>query len=72
MSHIRRPAAALLPGLIVMSISGCYQAAPPPPATAAPPPAAGEPREGYWDREHHRWWHEHRWHECDEHEPHCR
>lgn len=25
-----------------------------------------EPREGYYDRDHHRWYHEHRWHDCDE------
>ncbi len=28
-------------------------------------------REGYYDREHHRWWAEHRWHECEEHDVHC-
>jgi len=31
-----------------------------------------EPREGYYDHEHARWYHEHRWHECGEHEDHCR
>jgi hypothetical protein len=30
-----------------------------------------EPREGYYDHPHHRWYHEHRWHECEEHEEHC-
>jgi hypothetical protein len=70
MLRMRRDVAGLLTGLALMSISGCYQAAPP--APGAPPSAADEPREGYWDREHHRWWHEHTWHECDEHEPHCR
>jgi hypothetical protein len=25
-----------------------------------------EPREGYWDRDHHRYYHEHVWHECTE------
>jgi hypothetical protein len=24
-----------------------------------------EPREGYYDSDHHRWWHEHGWHDCD-------
>ena len=24
-----------------------------------------EPREGYYDHEHNRWYHEHSWHECD-------
>ena len=31
-----------------------------------------EPREGYWDRDHHRWYHDHAWHECGEGDPHCR
>jgi hypothetical protein len=33
---------------------------------------ADEPHEGYYDREHHRWWHEHEWRECREEEEHCR
>ena len=31
-----------------------------------------EPREGYWDRDQHRWYHEHSWHECGEGDVHCR
>jgi hypothetical protein len=31
-----------------------------------------EPREGYWDRDHHRWYHEHAWHDCVENDEHCR
>jgi hypothetical protein len=31
-----------------------------------------EPREGYWDHDHHRWYHEHTWHECVENDAHCR
>ena len=30
-----------------------------------------EPREGFYDRDHHRWYHEHAWHECAEHDEHC-
>jgi hypothetical protein len=30
-----------------------------------------EPREGYYDHEHHRWYHEHGWVVCDEREAHC-
>ena len=30
-----------------------------------------EPREGYWDRDHHRWYHDHAWHDCVEHDAHC-
>jgi len=31
-----------------------------------------EPREGYWDRDHHRWYHEHGWVACGENDWHCR
>ena len=30
------------------------------------------PREGYYDREHHRYWHERAWHDCAEHGEFCR
>jgi len=30
------------------------------------------PREGFYDRDHHRWWHEHAWHECGDRDEHCR
>jgi hypothetical protein len=30
-----------------------------------------EPTEGYYDRDHHRWYHEHAWHECGAGDPHC-
>jgi hypothetical protein len=29
-------------------------------------------RDGYYDREHNRYYHEHSWHECLEHDPYCR
>jgi hypothetical protein len=29
------------------------------------------PREGYYDRDHHRYWHEHAWVACEEHDGHC-
>jgi hypothetical protein len=28
--------------------------------------------EGYWDREHNRYWHENGWHDCGGGDPHCR
>lgn len=31
-----------------------------------------EPREGFYDRDHHRWYHEHQWRDCGEHDEHCR
>jgi hypothetical protein len=31
-----------------------------------------EPREGYYDRDHHRYYREHTWHECEEHGEYCR
>ena len=30
------------------------------------------PREGYYDSDHHRYYHEHAWHECGEHDNYCR
>ncbi len=30
-----------------------------------------EPREGYYDREHTRYYHEHKWHECGERNDFC-
>jgi hypothetical protein len=29
------------------------------------------PREGYYDHEHHRWYHEHSWVACEERDIHC-
>lgn len=29
------------------------------------------PREGYYDHDHHRYYHEHAWHECAEHDDYC-
>jgi hypothetical protein len=29
-------------------------------------------REGYYDRDHHRYYHEHEWRDCGEHDDHCR
>ena len=31
-----------------------------------------EPRESYYDHDHHRYYHEHAWHECGDHDDHCR
>jgi hypothetical protein len=31
-----------------------------------------EPREGYYDRDHARWYHEHHWHDCGDRDDHCR
>ena len=31
-----------------------------------------EYHEGYYDPDHHRYYHEHRWHECGEHDNYCR
>ncbi|HWW29377.1 MAG TPA: hypothetical protein VNY80_05130 [Steroidobacteraceae bacterium] len=29
------------------------------------------PAEGYYDRDHHRYYHEREWHECGDHDGHC-
>jgi hypothetical protein len=31
-----------------------------------------EPREGYWDRDHNRYYQDHGWHGCDAENNHCR
>lgn len=47
---------SFLLGLITLtSLSGCIV----------------EPREGYYDHNHHRWYHEHRWRDCDDRDDHC-
>ena len=33
--------------------------------------APAGPREGYYDRAHHRYWHDHGWHDCHEHDAYC-
>ncbi len=30
------------------------------------------PREGFYDRDHHRYYHEHEWHDCGDRDEHCR
>jgi len=30
-----------------------------------------QPTEGYYDRDHHRWYHENAWVMCDDRDPHC-
>ncbi len=30
-----------------------------------------EPREGYYDHDHHRYYREHNWHDCGDHDDHC-
>jgi len=31
-----------------------------------------EPRNDYYDRDHHRYYHDHGWHECGDHNDYCR
>lgn len=42
--------------LVALFLSGCVIA----------------PHEGYYDRDHHRYWHDHHWHRCLERDVHCR
>jgi hypothetical protein len=46
----------ILAGLIALA-SGCIVA---------------EPREGYYDHDHHRYYREHTWHECTARDDYCR
>lgn len=45
----------LVLGLILLASSGCVV----------------EPREGFYDHDHHRWYHEHGWVNCHERDEHC-
>ena len=45
----------LLSTVVLLTTSGCIV----------------ETREGYYDRAHHRYWHDRAWHECVEHDEHC-
>ena len=47
---------SFLLGLTLFGLSGCI---------------VEEPREGYYDHEHHRWYHEHHWHDCGDRDEHC-
>ena len=49
---------SLLLGLVIVNTSGCVV-------------ATREPHEGYYDHEHHRYYHEHEWRVCVEHDEHC-
>jgi hypothetical protein len=51
MEKVRVFLSSLLLGVIVANLAGCVVA---------------EPHEGYYDHDHHRWYHEHAWHGCDE------
>lgn len=57
MHRIRRLAqASFLFGLTLMSVACLVE----------------EPREGYYDRDHARWYHEHHWYTCHDGDEHCR
>jgi len=57
MSKLRVFLSSILLGVMVMNLAGCVVA---------------EPREGYYDHDHHRYWHEHGWHNCGpDHDEHC-
>jgi hypothetical protein len=57
MSHVQNIIkGSILAGLVAMA-SGCIVA---------------EPREGYYDHDHHRYYREHTWHECHERDEYCR
>jgi hypothetical protein len=56
MINQRLTVGSCLLALAMMFVSGCVLA----------------PREGYYDRGHHRYYHDHAWHRCVEHDEHCR
>jgi hypothetical protein len=50
MAKLRVFMGSFLLGLMVLNLAGCVV----------------EPREGYYDHDHNRWYHEHHWHGCEE------
>jgi hypothetical protein len=56
MGKMRILIGSFLLGITLFNLSGCIV----------------EPREGYYDHHHHRWYHEHRWRDCDDRDDHCR
>ena len=64
LNPLTRPASRIVLGGLLVGLlaftSGCIVA-----------PRDGY-REGYYDRDHHRWWHEGGWRDCGERDEHCR
>ena len=56
MGKIRILIGSALLGLTIFNLSGCIVA---------------EPREGYYDHDHHRYYHEHHWRDCQERDERC-
>jgi len=56
MTKLRIFMGSLLLGLTLFNLSGCI---------------VEEPREGYYDHHHHRWYHEHHWRECRDRDDRC-
>ena len=57
MGKIRILIGSFVLGMALFNLSGCIVA---------------EPHEGYYDHDHHRWYHEHNWRGCEERDEHCR
>ena len=55
MKNTKRIAASSLLFVLMGLVSGCLVG----------------PREGYYDGNHHRYYHENRWHDCGERDEHC-
>ena len=55
--------------LLTTAVSGCVVA---PPDGGVRYRTGVTVREGYYDRDHHRWYHDNRWVNCDRRDVHCR
>jgi hypothetical protein len=68
LSSFAVPAAGYLAGTLLF-LSACAQQ---PPVTHNPQPGyAGTYQEGYYDRDHSRYWHDNAWHDCVVNDVHC-
>lgn len=61
---------SLLAACLVMSLSGCVVHDRDVVHDTGPGYNQGY-KEGYYDSEHHRWWHEHAWVDCSDADVHC-
>jgi len=61
MSGIRPIVRGSLISMIVVLLAGCIWV----------PRGGGGYHEGYYDRAHHRYWHNNAWHQCGYNDPHC-
>lgn len=66
---------AMLVAGLMLGLSGCvvheHDVVPVPDRSSTATAYSQGYKEGYYDREHNRWWHDQRWHDCVDNDIHC-